>query len=49
MNGDKYEGGFRNDLEDGQGVKIFHGHPIFLAYTGSWSKGQIDGRGIASL
>ena len=49
MSGDKYEGSFKNDLEEGLGVKIFNGHSIFLSYTGFWVKGIMEGKGIASL
>jgi MORN repeat len=49
MAGDKYEGSFKNDHEEGEGVKIFHGHPIFLSYSGYWVKGHMEGKGIACL
>lgn len=45
LNGDVYVGNFEKDLEEGQGVKTYGGHPTFARYDGSWSKGCMHGKG----
>lgn len=43
MNGDKYEGDFKKDFEDGKGIKEFHNHPRILTIRGQFKRGVPNG------
>lgn len=43
MNGDKYEGEFKKDFEDGKGVKEYYNHPSIISIRGQFCRGVPDG------
>ncbi len=45
LNGDIYEGDFRNGRQSGEGTMVYRGNPSLRKYEGAWAADKRHGRG----